>query len=1057
VASLLLSAGSLFAAAPSPRFEGMDLPESPQQRKAWTPPETKLPETFVTATVALFRAGLADPRGCAYRVIEVGVGDCWGHSGVVTTHGWVLPAPDAKKQRFAVCWNGLVYPVVSVGKAADLKADIAALVKEDEAMRARHAREQPTWPFNRLEHAWSEGHSVSHQSLLPLKASLLLRLGEEELARRVWTAWTAGMQPNTNNNDRDLKDPFILLATDWVWAAFDRAVCAHMRGDDRLALVSARSVAVRRDTVEKLAEERGFQRPNSWRKLAEGEKVPYLTFLEPLPALLADQERRAKQTAKPRPAARAASKRIAGLIDDLEEVSSRQWAQPGGVSLNFDGRVAALIREGDAAVEPLLHCLETDRRLTRSVHFHRDFFRHRSILGVHEAAYTALTGILETSVFGPASTGDDLTAHGMEGRKKVAAQMRAYWRKFKGVTPAERWFRILADDDAGAEQWLQAAQNIVRRGDSQLHLADNGSVKVPKDDPGDATKPRGVTLRAKKNPSVNDLLRKRMRQLATGEDDVWDRNLDRANTLAQVLAEWDGASNLEEFAWLNRTQRARLDLDKPTDRGHLLKSISSWCPRRVRLGDRKALDEYAEWIVAVRPEKCGSNMRDVLQPLWQYADQPAMVRAADTLFAAGSPWVPLLQKPFGLYSRDLLTSPLLSLSAYRKAVLAGLADRSPAGTITPHEGGSASIECALGWSTGTGYWKSDPLVPKLNTKAAFRSCDMYAWSLSAIPGMPACQLYWPQAKRDEAVAACAAFLRRHGEHLQPNTEGVVLAAFSKTRLTFPLLGRPATKTDVESGRAIFALAEQGEGRVVKLPRRPLPARWTTLKAYPFEQQSWDPQTKKRTTTLKYDRDGSVWQAEEVLREGKWQRFYGFVSRHSLAQAPAGEIEFPGGPRWSALSRGLECRLTSRVAKTAIVAGAPLVVTVELRNRSGLDQSVPTQWYSKDGLALRPGVRVQLWHSSGEVEKSTQKPRWTEVSARKIGHLKPDKETRTLAPTEAFTAFEMDLHDLFVVTRPGAYRLLVTFTSKDGGLADGSSLEETFNLASESKPGEPGNK
>jgi hypothetical protein len=50
---------------------------------------------------------------------------------------------------------------------------------------------------------------------------------------------------------------------------------------------------------------------------------------------------------------------------------------------------------------------------------------------------------------------------------------------------------------------------------------------------------------------------------------------------------------------------------------------------------------------------------------------------------------------------------------------------------------------------------------------------------------------------------------------------------------------------------------------------------------------------------------------------------------------------------------------------------------------------------------------------------------------------------------------MDLNDLFVLTRPGRYRLLVTFASKDGGLADGTSREEMFDLAPESKSGEPG--
>ncbi len=98
-------------------------------------------------------------------------------------------------------------------------------------------------------------------------------------------------------------------------------------------------------------------------------------------------------------------------------------------------QVTALIEEGDDAVEPLLKCLEDDTRLTRSVHFWRDFAAYRSLLRVHEAAYVALSGILQTSFFGVASTGDDLSGRGMEGRRATAAAVRAYWKKFKGVRP----------------------------------------------------------------------------------------------------------------------------------------------------------------------------------------------------------------------------------------------------------------------------------------------------------------------------------------------------------------------------------------------------------------------------------------------------------------------------------------------------------------------------------------------------------------------------------------------------------------------------------------------
>jgi hypothetical protein len=125
---------------PSPPFTGKALPEPPQQKEPWTPPKTTLPESVVTATRALFDAGLADPRGGEYRVIEVGTGSCWsGDARTVRTHGWVFPAEKAQKQRFAVGWNGLVYPVVSVGREANLRADLRAVLQA----AAHSPQEQP--------------------------------------------------------------------------------------------------------------------------------------------------------------------------------------------------------------------------------------------------------------------------------------------------------------------------------------------------------------------------------------------------------------------------------------------------------------------------------------------------------------------------------------------------------------------------------------------------------------------------------------------------------------------------------------------------------------------------------------------------------------------------------------------------------------------------------------------------------------------------------------------------------------------------------------------------
>src|SRR5262245_1556321 len=92
------------------------LPTPPQQNAPW--PHSA--DALLNAAATLFEQGLADPRGLEYREIEIAVGSPWnggGHS--FKTHGWILPN-DGKDGQFAVAWNGLVYPVMSIGHLANL-------------------------------------------------------------------------------------------------------------------------------------------------------------------------------------------------------------------------------------------------------------------------------------------------------------------------------------------------------------------------------------------------------------------------------------------------------------------------------------------------------------------------------------------------------------------------------------------------------------------------------------------------------------------------------------------------------------------------------------------------------------------------------------------------------------------------------------------------------------------------------------------------------------------------------------------------------------------------
>jgi hypothetical protein len=310
---------------PAPaRTESPPLATPPRQAEPWTPPETTIPRFFVSATASLFEQGLADPRGCEYRTIRIALGAVWGgNAHEVATSGWILPAADGGKPRHAVAWSGLVYPLIEAGDPADLDADVRACTA-------------PTGPAGRPRTFGGFGgndaaFSVGVESLHPIKVCLLLRLGRADLAEAVWEQGLGrrtGPKPSGPKPKLDLNSygvSYLSLASDLAWYRFDRAVCAHMRGDDPLALADARALDALARSVEAKAEAMGFVRP-------EG-RTRYIDFLDQAPELLADQERRAREREQPAPPSPAQGPgRIAGLIRNLDQVAVRQWSQPGGIA-----------------------------------------------------------------------------------------------------------------------------------------------------------------------------------------------------------------------------------------------------------------------------------------------------------------------------------------------------------------------------------------------------------------------------------------------------------------------------------------------------------------------------------------------------------------------------------------------------------------------------------------------------------------------------------------------------------------------------------------------------
>jgi hypothetical protein len=298
---------------PGPKFTGRSIPDPPRQKEPWTPPATKLPRFLVAETAALFEDGMADPRGCEYREVEIGDGEA------ARTRGFVLPRREGEADRFVVGWDGVIYPAFSIGAAADLEKDIRGSLET--MRRDRQAAEVP--PNHRPDggrrsaFARAEWAGPGNTTPTALWVCLLLRLGRTDLAEELFaaaTTWTPEVR------GRDLTDyglNYLTMARDWTSIVFLRLIDAHRRGDDAIALDAARRLSAFARSAEARAEALGFARE---RNRFTQEPSAYFPLLRQLPELLADQERRAKDPARgpiPRRGGDPAA-RVAALIRELD-------------------------------------------------------------------------------------------------------------------------------------------------------------------------------------------------------------------------------------------------------------------------------------------------------------------------------------------------------------------------------------------------------------------------------------------------------------------------------------------------------------------------------------------------------------------------------------------------------------------------------------------------------------------------------------------------------------------------------------------------------------------
>ncbi len=706
-------------------FQGDKIPVPPRQNQSWQPPETGIPAEYMEMVATAFQRGLADPRGCEYREVTIPMGDdSYGGFCRLKTHGWLLPRNDAQSQPFAILWTGLVYPVISVGDAASVRDDLQPLIAYHIQRNSGGERLQfpGLFSFNPFTHG--------------TVCALLLRLGETESAETIYREAIekrAGSSPMFKNDNIPI---FVF------WTQFSRALAAHLYGDDKLALRYA----------------------EQYEPLLEDETIGFAPTAR---ELLADQRRRTRKQPVPKT-------EIDALLLELENVNARQYSQPGGVHLGTDERVKALIAVGDAAVEPLLKCLENDRRLTRAASYHRSFYPKRTIITVADAAYVALSGILQQSFFRAQSTSDNLSGRDLEYRREIAQQIRNHYNRYKNMSREEKWYQILQNDDEPAETQLQAAANICRESNIQVIPSSSAGFVTMRNPDAASVQLTGEILRSKNNPPVSELLNRRaMEYLPRNESAAASsRAFHGAQQMAVLSAKWDLPASLPILREVGDAIYRELPKYE-SFKAERLELLVPLTIQRAKAGDKAALRQYCETLLA-SPYLLGKNDNSAweghLRPLCTFPEEAIVIATAEAIFnAPGNGWSHYFENfKDARRIQDWLFVEFMRLAPYRTHVRNGLDDKSAIikwETVISDNRVNSRYEYLDGGGSGmsTGPLdgiKDDPLPPGDQTTQILRVCDVYAKALSALKegGYPNFQNYWNEKDRDRAIEKIAHLL-----------------------------------------------------------------------------------------------------------------------------------------------------------------------------------------------------------------------------------------------------------------------------------------------------------
>jgi hypothetical protein len=972
------------------------IPEPPCQHDPWVLPKTSaVPEAFIRATARLFDDSFADPRGCEYRHIRVEVESRdYGEADVVATHGWVLPAVPDAPERFAVCWNGLVYPALSIGEPATVEVDVyTALRRSDVVLHEGVPNSE-------------EGYSVDYYGQRTDTAvALLLRLGKGALADVIWTRrQTPGEAPE----ELSAVHYYARAAKAQAETKSARAEAAFVRGGDYAASNDRRPIICFGPG----------RHPNPDVRIA--------SLIERLDGAVGQ------------PTFACYQSRISFANDPIVRALVREGDRAVGPLL----RCMVRDRRMTSAIELPSHNPATPHRMR----------------AVREAAYEALAAILDIHPDSSDSALDGATTeHWCKWAKEFReARRQGYgperWLRtladdrenpLHWLTAAEKLASIshpwhppgwsIPSDESRRPKIRPMPGEPVRwrRNPSVTELL---VVRINQIGNNWLAGRLALCLVEWDLPAatpVLEVMTRRLADAATHADPATEPDEEGHDKLMRREGEWAAD---ELFLKLSEARLAAGDRRALDDYAAWLERLP---PGRVLRGKE---GEYFR-LMAANPDH---------PSLARASDR--------MFGAAGSPWLPLVHRSGDVFPADrirrLFAAGLLATPGFRGEVLRMLTDLSPCGTIRRSDN---LIRVEIPEQHGDAYYLDEcqPPFPEDGAVFELHVCEYIARLLNGddrghfttvagrtifrevhwpgIPSSPRCEPFWPTQLRTEAVLASADFLARYGCRLH------------QRELKLRRLDAPASVEQLRHGEAVFSLNAEGQARIVPLPSDAPPARWKVL---PDSSQTGDHQGLPRWALygLAPPDLGMVWQAEEVFAAGRWQRYFGFVGGHRIARVPAAEIEFlpPAGGAWTRCAGPFNARLDLPPASnpdadepSAFAPGEAVPIVLRIHNSAGLDQRLPGE-----------APKLLLSYSPAHVSRQgalapTARGNWEWVDVPASPNARPVALTkRTLGPAESIHAAEFDLRDLFDLSEPGFYRVRLAGAKRDGPRTIAAARHET---------------